>query len=412
MSDIENKKILLVGYGGGHVKILIPIYSALKEIGLAPIMMGLTTAQPILDEIGIPYFSYRDFTEGTQIDKVNHYGEILAKRFHNPEIGISYDESVAYLGVNFLELVSEKGLDNANKLVDQKGRHAFLPKKFMRSVIEEVSPSLVITTNSPRSEHAAILAAKSLKIPTLSIEDLWGVSNLCAVCADIVCVPSVISKDNLISKGANSKSIFVTGIVNSEQNLARSSIQANQPIKESQPTILWAVQHGYYLLEKQKIHLIGDDEMSQDLHEIALAAKKIGAKLLVRPHPNQNAEFLRKEVLHYSDQNVEISEGCPAEVDLSRSDITVGYTSTVLLESVLHGIPIVVLQPRFGKSDMPLPEYGIGLQVSKPGDLVHHFKYLLSNTSYKEKLRVKVKEFFPDQDKSVEKIVNLAQSLL
>ena len=101
------------------------------------------------------------------------WGNELAIKNHSKNLGISLHESVAYLGLCYKDLVVRLGIKNAKKEFERKGRNAFFPLTVMKRIIDDISPNLVITTNSPRSEAAAIEIANSHNIETLAMTDIF-----------------------------------------------------------------------------------------------------------------------------------------------------------------------------------------------------------------------------------------------
>ena len=54
------------------------------------------------------------------------------------------EESIAYHGINFSELVEREGLERATARYARDGRHAFLPVRFMERVLQDLRPDIVI----------------------------------------------------------------------------------------------------------------------------------------------------------------------------------------------------------------------------------------------------------------------------
>jgi hypothetical protein len=68
-------------------------------------------------------------------------------------------ETVAYLGLSMADLIADVGPEEAELAYRQFGRQAFLPVRTLDRILRQVAPDLVVCTNSPRAERAAVLAA-------------------------------------------------------------------------------------------------------------------------------------------------------------------------------------------------------------------------------------------------------------
>lgn len=204
---------LFVSYGGGHVKALLPVARRVKELGLArPLYLALTTAAPEVVRSGIEAIGFRDLLRDTDLCARAH-GERLASELK--VTAAQHDESVAYLGLSYADLEARLGVSEAAVQYGQYGRQAFLPLSVLERAIRQVRPSLVVATNSPRAEQAALQVAGSLGIPSACLVDLLGIWERDRLAApdygDVVCVLSPSVRDNLIDGGRPPQDVRVTG---------------------------------------------------------------------------------------------------------------------------------------------------------------------------------------------------------
>jgi hypothetical protein len=208
-------KVLFVTYGGGHIEMCLPVIKALRECAPASeiLLMALTTAHAAARRAGEAPLGYRDFCRLPDDARAFEYGELLLPGNEHPDV--SREESVAYLGQNFVEWIDELGLQTAFERWRAVGRQGFLPFRFFRRVLGKLQPDVVVTTNSPRSEEAAVIAAAGLGIPTLSMLDLFAMPGdpfaLRSVAADRITVLSEVAAENLVNAGVPPERIFVTG---------------------------------------------------------------------------------------------------------------------------------------------------------------------------------------------------------
>ena len=149
---------LFVAYGGGHVKALLPVAVQAQAQGLAHVVfLALTTAAAPAREAGVPTYGFADLLEPSDKQALQH-GERLVQTLSVQ--AAQREESVAYLGLSYAELEADVGAAEAAARYAQYGRQAFLPVRVLERAIARWQPACVLTTNSPRAERAALLAAR------------------------------------------------------------------------------------------------------------------------------------------------------------------------------------------------------------------------------------------------------------
>ena len=155
---------------------LIPVALALAASGIArPVVLALTTAARTARAAGLEVVQFKDFVEPTDAQALQH-GRRLMAGLKTPVVDA--DETTAYLGLSFSDLVAESGLQEAELRYSDLGRQAFLPLATLDRIIKKIKPSLVVATNSPRAERAAIVAAQQLHIPAVCVVDLFAIDEV------------------------------------------------------------------------------------------------------------------------------------------------------------------------------------------------------------------------------------------
>jgi hypothetical protein len=208
------KRALFVTYGGGHVAMVLPIIRALQASApeVECLLMALTTGY-LRAKAQTPTLGYADFLHLTDRDQALAWGERLAGGNFSPDVPAA--ETLAYLGANYLDLEARMGAPAAAAHYAQHGRYGFHPIGFMGRVIDELRPSVVVATNSPRSEAAAIEAAVARGIPSVGMVDLFGVDNDPFVSRrprpDLTFVLAPPVKERLVSRGFEPEQVVVTG---------------------------------------------------------------------------------------------------------------------------------------------------------------------------------------------------------
>lgn len=116
------KTVLFVTYGGGHAQMVIPVMRELHtHSDIRAEALALTLAGPAFRRSGIPYKGFRDFI-ATGDEAAAAHGKRLAALHHNPQTGIEEQESIAYLGLSYWDLV--RALDKTRRRVYSQSRVA------------------------------------------------------------------------------------------------------------------------------------------------------------------------------------------------------------------------------------------------------------------------------------------------
>lgn len=204
---------LFVSYGGGHVRTLLPVARRVAELGIAqPLYLALTTAAPIVREAGVPAIGFADLITDADV-RARRQGEELASAL--AVRAADHAESVAYLGLSYVDLEQRLGPAQAAARYAEYGRQAFLPLGVLERAIRRFQPSLVVATNSPRAEQAALETARALDVGSACVVDMLGISERHLLCrpdyADVVCVINGAVRDALVSGGRPAADVVVTG---------------------------------------------------------------------------------------------------------------------------------------------------------------------------------------------------------
>lgn len=368
-------KCLFVCYGGGHVAMLIPVIRALRrQVPDADItVLGLTTAADVLHRAGIPALGFRDLLR-PQDEQARVYGERLAAG-QPPHTLVSREETVAYLGLSYRDLVYSTSEADAEKLYAEKQRAAFKPLPTLLRFMSELQPDVVVATNSPRAEQAAIDAAGILGIPSVCVVDLFVSYDIAwlgrAGYASRVCMLAEPARERLLQAGRHPDEIVVTGnpafdVLGSQPSEAdRALFRERHGLKPGLKVIFWASQ------DEPEIYTFtgerGDPDLPREVDRqlMALMALHPDWQLVIRPHPS--------EVVNYPDPlppRVSISR-LPGELPLvlDAADVVITFSSTVGLEGALLGKPLISLQQSVHAKYAPFLGLGIARLVHEWAEL-------------------------------------------
>lgn len=341
---------------------LIPVIQVLRAEGDYELMvLGLTTASERLHEAGIPHIGYRHLVEEGD-EQGLRIGEKMAHELGASD-KVSRDETVAYLGLSYQDLVNRLGKQEAENQFKLCGRRAFLPLSIMERTFKKHQPDLVVATNSPRSEKAAILTARKMGIPSVCLMDLFDPREFedrigKPGYADRVCVLSQTVKENLKTFGRPDEEIVVTGNP-AFDDLAKPGLQSRAEQLRSQKgwasgkVILWARQvnpNDWGLYETVEAQLYDLLERHPDWH------------LVIRLHPNDLTQFenLPERVILGSQKD-------DLPMFLQASDVVITVNSTVGMQGVAIGKPLVTVELGAASPFTPYGELGFSIGIKDVG---------------------------------------------
>lgn len=401
----------MVTYGGGHVAMLAPVARSLIARGHRVVFLALTTAGGYLERAGIPFIGYRDLPDADQADVVA-WGRQLTSEL--PSGGsIELAESIAYMGLNYRELVAEHGQDGAAQVFADKGRRAFCPIGLFKRWLGELRPSLVIATSAPRSEQAVLEAASALGIASICTVDLFGLQEIQWIkrpgYASRICVLNQQVRDIFVANGCDADGVVVTGnpaferLRQPQVQEAGSAMRIAKNWGQDETVILWASQ------VEPELHpfarRVGDPTLPRRIEAILRDFVSSHAKyrLVLRYHPSENVQFQPGQA------RVEVS---PSSEDLATLlhavDIVVVTSSTVGLEAHLAGRHVLSVGGSIFNEDVPYGQMGIATDVSSPEKL--------GEALCSVPLKVEQSLLVPSADTRVasatRNIVELAESLL
>ncbi len=399
---------------------VVPVWRALQSYpGIRAEILACTSAGPILQSQGIPFRGYKDFLRPE--DKAAlEWGMKLAATEHNPESGIALDESVAYLGMCYWDLVTRHGDEEAAQRWHECGRRSFQPLTMLERIIAEIDPAMVIVTSAPRSEAAAVQVANELGIPTLCMVDLFGMYHFHRIESQYITTLCAATIGNLVAAGGQKPegTLFITGNPAFDRVVEyRGAINYAwrhthlKGIPDRCKTLLWIDVPAFWKRGTDVVHVRSEAEIVSDLAAIHAAVRENGGCLLVRPHPSQRTEVYRRWISGIDDSQARLASNLPLYPTLNAVDAVATYNSTVGVEAVL--MLKQVIQPVYvsGGSDLPLAELGLARQVRSPQEWGRVIGEAFAATESNEVLQAKVSETFPP-GKAAPRIAALIRSLL
>lgn len=386
--------VLLVAYGGGHITMVLSLMKALRKQhpGIQLEVIALTTAYATALAAGEKPLGYAELQHLADAAFANEWGQKLAPTTRHPTV--SEEETRAYVGVNFWDLVQQYGMTDARTLHAQKERYAYYPLHFFRRVLTHFKPDAVVATASPRSEEAALQAAIEMGIPTLSMTDLFlrAFDPYCKrkFYADRVTVFNDKVKQTLEACGVPAEKVLVTGNPAFDSLVSDELREQSASWRESlgwthKTVILWAGHVDDYTS-------INPDPLTATTYPLQVEAELrrwVAASedraLIIRYHPNEMHLFPQGEphsrvFLSTRAQHVH-------QAVLS-ADLVVVQTSTVGLEAAVAGKPVIAMvnSPHSRRADFNYEKLGVAYAAYEIPDLPSMIEHALKSGCFTPEL--------------------------
>ncbi len=358
------KTVLAVAYGGGHIACLLPVIARLRARGDVRVeVLALTTAAEVCDRQGVACRRFSEFTS-IQDARSQAHGVRLAG-LTPPHPAVSIDDTVAYLGASYRDLEDAVGPAVAAASFSAGGRQVFLPVASLAGILAEVRPDVLLTTSAPRAERAAVVAASRMGIPAVIVVDLFGTAETewlrDPAFGTTVCVLTEAVRTRLIAAGRPAVHVRVTGnpvfdrLGDPQVPRRAAALRSARGWGAETKVITWASQPE-----------TADPQLPRRIEGALLAAlaDHPAWHLVLRPHPSDRYQLppCSAQVSHSGR-----ADDLPAL--LAASDVLVTMTSTVGLEAVLVGTPMVTWDLSQNTHECPYSAMGLSRGVTTLSDL-------------------------------------------
>ena len=336
---------LFVSYGGGHVKALLPVARRVRELGIArPVYLALTTAAAQVRSSGLPTLNFLDFLRPEDA-RARAKGEELVAQLAIESV--DHEESVAYLGLSYVEMEDRLGQDVAAVRWLQYGRQALLPLGVLKRILNACRPALVVATNSPRAEQAAIEMAGALAVPSACVVDLLGIWERELLArpdyASALCVLNEDVRGSLLAAGRPAADVHVTGNPAFEGVNDPAAIASGKRYREQ---LGWGGLHVcLYASSPEPVRIpglagTGDPAFPRRVEECLVRAVQDNPSLAlwIRRHPSESGTIDAQLACHPRIR--ESRHDMPLHACLHGSDEVIVTVSTVGVEASLAGKPV------------------------------------------------------------------------
>lgn len=335
-------------------------------------LMGFTTAFATFKRAGLDPL---DVT--AMVEWETDHGAFDATADLRPASGhpdISQAQTDAYFALGYRDLAERHGEQEARRIVVEQGRKAFEPVSILQRFLNQLRPSVIVSTTSPRFESAAIKAGRRLGISTIAVGDNYLLSEerhiLANPYADHLTVIAPEIGERLLANGLTGTKIYPLGNPAFDALAARDGDHAKRiELRRKfgltdRTVILWPL--GGSSAEVAGKRLLGPHEAQTFLDSVCKSDSAFS--YIMRPHPNWPVDPI-------DSQHGFVDASLSPEEALLIADVVCAESSTMGMQAALKGIPAICL--RF--SDYVIyPKLG---WASEAGDL-NHLRSLLLERSY------------------------------
>ena len=378
-------RVLFVSYGGGHIGMVLPVMRELESLllGVDCSLMALTTGHLRARATRPDALGYKDFLRLVDAGAARAWGERLSEGNTSPDVPL--DETIAYLGINYLDLIAQHGAAGAAELYREQGRYGFRPLHFMRRVMDALQPDAVVATNSPRSERTALDVAGERGLPAIGMVDLFGLDIDTYVLHQPkpawTCVISEGVRQRLIARGFPAEGVVVTGNPAFDGLFSKTNAEKARSFVDRQgwqglTPILWT---GHLEPPDASDPMFAGPLLGLEVERVLrdLVRVRDDLALIVRYHPNEWHQFPRvpeQHRVHFSKPSEE-----PIHPLVLASRAVVVQNSTVGLESAIAGRPVVSLEfADTVKNSYSMATMGVSVPCHRLPDLLSVLNQVLS----------------------------------
>lgn len=395
---MSKQKLLFVTYGGGHVNAIIPVIKEVQKNNIYDYeVLALTAAVKILRSNNINFKQMKDFCD----EEIIKLGIPLARKYHKEDSDVSFEETVAYYGSGMKDLILDYGLKGAYEKFDSDERKAFLPVNKMKSIIKEIGADMVIATSSPRTEKAALIAARLLNRPALRIEQLFYANDVDLPRGVHFAVLNEIIRDKLLLRGIDAEYINVTGQPAFDKlKIERpynkiTSLRDRLKIRKEHKIVMWASP--------------GNKDQSAILDKlIEIEKKNDNIQLIIKLHPNESGE-LQKNIVRAKRSKTLVMDSNLHELILL-SNLVITEFSAVGLEAIFLDRPLLTINLFNIKGQIPYAESGAAIEVQNLNKLEDEMNNILYNHETQRKLGL-CRRRYNNDGKAAMRVYNLIEEI-
>ncbi len=287
---------------------------------------------------------------------------------------------------------------------------------FLKRLINGASPDMVcVMPHNDFLEQLAAELAKKYNIPTLACSAAWETWDARSfrrhLHADRIAVMGEGIKDIYLKSGLAEDMVIATGVAHFDRLFNRNKGQDDRVLSE----------HG--IDPSKRIIVFGTEnnqvgETVEALNGVIEAVLKVkDIQLVVKVHPGEGIGPFQAAAEHYHDPRLHVVKDIDLYALLSSCELIIVKFSTVALEAMMIGKPVVTINLSGQPVPVPYAEEGAALGVYKFEDIEPAIREVLYNEETRSRLKAGSYKFVrawagePDGRASL-RIVNLMKEMI
>jgi hypothetical protein len=312
-----------------------------------------------------------------------------------------------------------------------------IPDSVVQDLLQRNQPAIIVTGTSfdPIGlEIKFIHAAQILKIPCLSVLDYWCIYALrfseeegdLKYIPDKIAIMDEVAFSEMIAEGFHSDTLIITGqpafdsLAGCKKNFnneKRQIIRSGFHIHSNELLIVFLSEpvSVFFGEDKSNPQFLGYTEKSVLTH-LVMALEQISRDynrhivLLIRPHPREKPDEYEK-ITSNSIRIIVSNDDNPREIVMA-SDLVIGMTTELLVESCYLGCIVVSLQPGLLSKDvLPTNNNGYSIPVYSKEKIFDTIKMTLMDHDVRSKIKKKV-EHLKQDGHATNRVVNTIYQMI
>lgn len=380
--DEKKKKVLVVTGGFTPIVTLIPVIKEIKRDNKVQIVvLVVRTEKPIEGEKkftinDIPYKTLGDYTNIRRWE--NNWRKISFNRFCYKKVRESIEKGSLLEILPFYKWQERKlSLYLSRRILEIRDYLEILEDE----IFKREKPDFVLVVNDRCWSHrTTIELGKARQIPTLGIQDSISadIPQCHIISADKLAIFGNYMKEILLKKGLPEDRLVITGdprydfITQIPDKFKRDEVYQQLNIDIQKRIIVFAAQfHGFK-----------DEENAKLLRGLYHAIKQLPEiQLVVKLHPFDEHEIADKIAQEMSVNNMIIIKDIDLYKLLNACEILMTVHSTVALEAMLLGKPVIIVNLTNKPDMVPYAKEGAALRVETQEDILPQIKAVLKDSN-------------------------------
>jgi glycosyltransferase involved in cell wall biosynthesis len=390
----KKRRILFVFTSGGTsgFMTLYPIIEHLRSLPEVEVTVITNNfgAMNKLKQKNVPFLTFENLEVSSKVNEsINRKGERLAGFWKAAKQSVTFTDLFQYGGFNFWSYVEEEFSFNLRYGTTPLMRYitglaAYLSKKKVDAI--------VVSHDDHTLGRLAVKVAKKLDIPSLLVIHNPATSfciRQLPIYATKAAVWGELHKSEFVKKKVPSSKLIVTGCPRFDEYVkkplfAREAVFKMLNLNQDKKTILLAPDP----IEANK-------QMELVMLSISLLKKINNIQIVIKLHPDDKDP----EFYHPIIKSIDPSESIVLTKDsdlfslLNISDIVIVDSSTVGLEAIILGKPVIAANFSHSLKSFSYAESGAALGVYTPEDFAEAVEKVLHDRAVQERLRVAREKF-------------------